>query len=77
MRTSKTYLIFGLLFSLLFLHPIVSNASEFNISSETILRAFERENSDGEKFMTLPVYEYLGVDYGDPEFGEFSFHANG
>ena len=77
MRTAKTYLIFGLLLSLLFLHPILVNASSFNISSETILRAFERENSDGEKFMTLPVYEYLGVDYGDPGFGGFSFHANG
>ena len=27
--------------------------------------------------MALPVYEYLGVDYGDPEFGGFSFHVNG
>jgi len=77
LRTSITYLIFGLLFSLLFLSPIISNASEFSISSETILRAFQRENSEGEKFTTLPVYEYLGVDYGDPEFGGFSFHANG
>lgn len=53
------------------------SAAEFNISSETILRAFERENSDEEKFSVIPVYEYLGVDYGDAEYGGFSFHANG
>ena len=67
-----------ILFSFLFWpYPIVSNAAEFNISSETILRAFERENSDEEKFAVIPVYEYLGVDYGDAEYGGFSFHANG
>jgi hypothetical protein len=41
------------------------------------LRSFQREITDGEKLTAIPVYEYLGVDWGDPEYGGLSFHANG
>ena len=58
------------------LYSIVG-ASEFNISSETILRWFEREQDAGEELAVIPVYEYLGIDYGDPEQGGLSLHANG
>ena len=55
----------------------VLRASEFSISSETILRAFEREDADGETFAAIPVYEYITVGYGDREYGGFAVYANG
>ena len=54
-----------------------AGASEFSFSSETILRVFEREDPAGEKASVIPVYEYISVGYGDPEYGGFSLHANG
>jgi hypothetical protein len=56
---------------------VMSLASEFNISSETILRWFEREPVTGGELTAIPVYEYIGIDYGDPESGGLSLHANG
>ena len=80
-RTLPRFIIFHTLFILSFFlllpSPISANASEFNISSETIFRIFERENQDDGKFSVIPVYEYIGVDYGDPEVGGLSLHANG
>ncbi len=69
--------LFMLSFFLLLPFIISADASEFNISSETIFRVFERENQDDGNFNVIPVYEYIGVDYGDFEAGGFSLHANG
>jgi len=55
----------------------VLGAAEFTITSETILRAFERENTAEESFSIIPVYEYISIGYGDPEYGGFAVHANG
>ena len=52
-------------------------AAEFTITSETILRAFEREDTAGESFSVIPVYEYISIGYGDLEYGGFALHANG
>ncbi len=53
-------------------------------TSETIIRAFEREPvsepdglTRGEEKLALPVYEYLGLEYGDPEAGGLSVHMYG
>lgn len=77
LRTKSILKIFIL--SMCMIVPIqhTAGAAEFNISSKTLLRAFERENSAGENFSVIPVYEYIGIDYGDPAYGGFSMHANG
>ena len=41
------------------------------------MRWYEREQESGEELSVIPVYEYIGLDYGDPELGGLSFHANG
>ena len=69
--------IFTLSFFLLSPLPISAEPPELNISSETILRIFERENQDDDQFSVIPVYEYLNFDYGDPEAGGLSLHGNG
>ena len=69
--------LFILSFFLLFPFPISADASELNISSETIFQKFERENQDDGEFNVMPIYEYLNGDYGDPEVGGLSLHANG
>jgi len=58
--------------------------AQWEITSETIIRTFERERLSGplgsirgEKKFLLPAYEYLGVDYGDSETGGFSLHMYG
>lgn len=70
-------IILSLSLLLVFTNQVIANESEFNISSETIFRFFEREKEDEKKFKAIPIYEYLGIDYGDPELSGFSFHANG
>lgn len=64
-------------FLLLLPFPISADVSEFTISSETIFRVFERESQDDGEFNVIPIYEYVNVDYGDPEVGGLSLHANG
>jgi len=71
------HILFILALSQMLPFHITAGAAEFNIASETILRSFQREDTDGDKITAIPVYEYLGIDWGDPEYGGFSFHANG
>jgi hypothetical protein len=52
-------------------------AAEIDFRSQTIMRGFERDIESGEKKFILPVYEYLGIDYGDPEAGGLSVHLYG
>jgi hypothetical protein len=51
--------------------------ADIDIRSGTIVRGFERRVESGEDKLVLPVYEYLGVDYGDMEQGGLSFHLYG
>lgn len=52
-------------------------AAEWNISSETILRSFQRPTVQDEDRNLLPVYEYLSIDFGDNESGGLGFHGYG
>jgi hypothetical protein len=49
----------------------------FSLVSETIIRGFERDTVDKNDVLVLPVYQYLQLDYGQPEGDGFSFHFNG
>jgi hypothetical protein len=49
----------------------------FNVSSQTTFRAFERDTSEGEDTLVLPLYEYMQMDYADAEQGGLSVHAYG
>jgi hypothetical protein len=50
---------------------------DLNLSSETLLRTFEREDVNGESHHVIPVYEYLSLDIGAPEESPFSMHVHG
>lgn len=52
-------------------------AAELDIRSETIIRGFERVLNQGEQEFILPLYEYLGIDYGDVDAGGISMHLYG
>lgn len=70
---------FAFVFTLLIIIPGVSFAYDpvFEVNSDTIFRAFERENQSGDSLQVLPIYEYLSVDYGDIEKVGFSMHLHG
>jgi len=74
-QTLKTVTIF----SLLILFPYISGANNavFEFTSDTIFRAFERENQSGDSLQVLPIYEYISIDYGDIEKIGFSMHLHG
>lgn len=76
-RIAAFQIVILLSFFLSSINQVIADESQLNLSSETIFRFFEREKEDEEKFTVIPAYEYLGIDYGDPELGGFSFHANG
>lgn len=48
-----------------------------SFSSQTTLRAFQRDTREGEDTLVLPIYEYMGLDFGDAEEGGWSAHAYG
>jgi len=52
-------------------------AKKLNVSSETIVRVFERDAEPKKNVQVIPIYEYLRVDYGDPEDEGFSLHLHG
>ena len=45
--------------------PSFSQAAEYSISSDTIIRVFERDTADKKDALVNPVYEYLQVDIGN------------
>jgi len=49
----------------------------FSFASQTTFRAFQRDTIKGEDSSVLPLYQFLGMDYGDSETGGWSFHAYG
>jgi hypothetical protein len=50
---------------------------KLNVSSETIVRMFERDTEPQENIQAIPIYEYLQLDYGDTEVDGFSMHLHG
>ena len=53
------------------------HAGNWDISSETILRTFQRDTLAENDEIVVPVYEYLSVDYCDKEDGGIAFHGYG
>ena len=64
------------LFSFL-LAPSFSQAAEYSVSSDTIIRVFERDTADKKDALVNPVYEYLQVDTGNKGEAGVSFHGYG
>lgn len=70
----------GVLLSGLFLWlcPVaVALAQDFQLKSETIVRAFERVTSSGAERLLFPAYEYLRLDAAPRADRRLSFHAYG
>jgi hypothetical protein len=51
--------------------------ADIDIHTDTIVRDFEQRADGGEVELVLPIYGYLGIDYGDAEQGGLSFHIYG
>ncbi|MGD9007823.1 MAG: hypothetical protein PVG41_07870 [Desulfobacteraceae bacterium] len=51
--------------------------ADIDIHTDTIVRSFEQRADSGEVELVLPVYGYLGIDYGDAEQGGLSFNLYG
>lgn len=50
---------------------------DVEFSSETIVGGYERTVDNNDPKLVLPVYEYIGLDYGDTESGGLSWHFYG
>ncbi len=63
-------------FPLIFLFSSPSDADEnrWTTRFETIARALEREAADG---LTLPIYEYINIDYTQPDMTGLALHLYG
>ena len=57
--------------------PSSLKAAELELRSETLLRALERDTTNGEDQFVLPNYEYLSIDYQDLGEGGVSLHLHG
>ena len=62
---------------LLLLVPATSGAADLNISSDTVVRMLERDDSNGKQHSLLPAYEFLQLDYGHIKTAGLSVHAYG
>lgn len=62
--------------ALLVLVSFPAVAAEFRLTSETLLRGFERETADGED-VAVPLYQYLRADVGREGEQSLTFHLNG
>ncbi|PLX93585.1 MAG: hypothetical protein C0619_04245 [Desulfuromonas sp.] len=54
-----------------------SFAADFNVTSETLFRSFERDTKSGSDELVLPGYEYLKLDVDRITNQSLSFHAYG
>ncbi|MBC7961551.1 MAG: hypothetical protein H7Y05_01260 [Steroidobacteraceae bacterium] len=62
---------------LLLLMPSASSAADLHVTSDTIMRGFDRQTANGKKLAAVPAYEYLQLDYGNLKSTGLSLHANG
>lgn len=53
------------------------SAGTFSFSSQTTLRAFQRDTIEGKDTAVFPLYEYMRMDFQDTERGGLSVHAYG
>ncbi len=59
------------------LSPLPSAASELKLTTDTILRGYERDTTSQKDIAVVPIYQYLEIDYGALSETGFSLHANG
>jgi hypothetical protein len=57
--------------------PTGALGADLDLRSETLLRALERDTTEGEDRFVLPIYEYLRIDYQNLEEGGLSIHLYG
>lgn len=57
--------------------PVTSQAIELTMQSDTIVRGFERDTSNGSDEAVIPGYEYLQLDMGSLTEEGLSFHLYG
>jgi hypothetical protein len=62
---------------MLMVSPVNCLAIELTVQSDTIVRGFERDTSDGSDQAVIPGYEYLQVDMGSLTEEGLSFHLYG
>jgi len=56
----------------------VAHAADLEITSETIIRAFQRTTSqDSTNRQVIPLYQYAHIDYGNDKKGSIAFHGYG
>lgn len=61
----------------LLLPPVAAPASELQVSSETLVRVFERDTALRDDVRVAPAYEYLRLDAGALRSKGLSFHLYG
>lgn len=66
-----------ILFAAVLAVPAVCRAVDLGISSDTIVRVYERDDRNGRGRSLLPVYEFMRIDYGSVTTPGLSLHAYG
>lgn len=66
-----------ILFAAVVAAPAVCRAVDLGISSDTIVRVYERDDRNGRGRSLLPVYEFMRLDYGSVTTPGLSLHAYG
>jgi len=74
-RTPAALLLITLIFMLP--PPADAGAAKLKVTSDTLVRVFERDTTEGEDKEVVPGYEYLQVDYGSLQEKGLSFHLYG
>ncbi len=77
MVKKPSFTFFPLLLLPLFFSSSASHAAEYSITSETIVRIFERDTAAKSDSTVFPIYEYLQLEYGEKEEKGFSVHGFG
>jgi hypothetical protein len=57
--------------------PAPCRAADLGITSETIVRYLERDDTKGKVYTVVPGYEFLRIDYGNLRSQGVSFHGYG
>ncbi len=76
MKTGNRYHVL-LLIALSLLLPATAVAANFQLTSDTLLRGFERDIPGKDDVRVVPAYEYLQFDVGDLPAKGLSFHLYG
>jgi len=55
----------------------LAHAADLEVTSETIVRALQRNTSQSNDQLIIPLYQYARIDYGNDEKGSVAFHGYG